>query len=63
MFIGTGTEDEVQPLDFDDDERGDRGKRGGRPKYNRSVGQQILDQRNNRPNRKKWITDNIEEGL
>ena len=66
MFVGTGNDDDPQPLDFDDDERGGRGDRGGRdgrPKDNRSIGQKILDRRNSRPNRKKWLTDNVQRGL
>jgi len=63
MFIATGNDDEFSPLDFDDDERGDRGVRGGRPKDTRSVGQKILDKRNSRPNRRKWLNKHVKAGM
>jgi len=63
MFIATGNDDEVPPLDFDEDERGGRSERSGRSKNNKSVGQKILDQRKNRPNRKKWLTENVKAGM
>ena len=63
MFIATGNDDDPPPLDFNEDERGGRSERRGRSKDNRSVGQKILDRRSKRPNRRKWLTDNMQEGL
>ena len=63
VFIATGNDDEVPPLDFDEDERGGRSETRRRSKDTRSVGQKILDQRKNRPNRKKWLTENVKAGM